>query len=61
VSPDARAIAETLNGVHSNAAGFQRWLEQRDKGATTAGPMSAADHDSPGPGYAHPHAHPHPH
>jgi hypothetical protein len=23
----------TLNGVHSNAAGFQRWLETRDKPA----------------------------
>jgi glyoxylase-like metal-dependent hydrolase (beta-lactamase superfamily II) len=60
VDPDARAIAETLNGVHSNAAGFQRWLEQRAKGAPTAGPVSAADHDSPGHAHAQPHAHPHP-
>jgi len=60
VAPDARAIAETLNGVHSNAAGFQRWLEQRAKGAPTAGPVSAADHDSPNHAHAHPHAHPHP-
>ena len=26
---------ETLNGVHSNAAGFRRWLEGRDAGSTT--------------------------
>lgn len=25
----ARHRAETLNGIHSNAAGFRRWLEQR--------------------------------
>lgn len=46
VDEEAKAIAETLNGVHSNAAGFRRWLEGR------AGPT--ADH-------AHAHAHPHPH
>lgn len=26
---DTREIMDTLNGVHSNAAGFQRWLDQR--------------------------------
>src|SRR6202046_325448 len=26
---------ETLNGVHSNAAGFRRWLESRDAGSAT--------------------------
>jgi glyoxylase-like metal-dependent hydrolase (beta-lactamase superfamily II) len=26
---EAREIMDTLNGVHSNAAGFQRWLEKR--------------------------------
>ena len=26
---EAREIMDTLNGVHSNAAGFQRWLDQR--------------------------------
>ncbi|HEV2368713.1 MAG TPA: hypothetical protein VGR90_02485, partial [Acidimicrobiales bacterium] len=30
VPPEHREKLETLNGVHSNAAGFQRWLETRD-------------------------------
>jgi glyoxylase-like metal-dependent hydrolase (beta-lactamase superfamily II) len=30
VDPAQREKLETLNGVHSNAAGFRRWLEQRD-------------------------------
>ncbi len=29
--PEHREKLETLNGVHSNAAGFRRWLEQRQK------------------------------
>jgi len=33
VPDEHRQKLETLNGIHSNAAGFQRWLEQRDKGA----------------------------
>ena len=33
VDPAQREKLETLNGVHSNAAGFRRWLEQRDAGA----------------------------
>jgi glyoxylase-like metal-dependent hydrolase (beta-lactamase superfamily II) len=32
VDPEHRMIAETLNGIHSNAAGFQRWLDQRAHG-----------------------------
>ena len=36
---------ETLNGVHSNAAGLRRWLEHRD------GPAEGAP--------THPHPHPH--
>jgi glyoxylase-like metal-dependent hydrolase (beta-lactamase superfamily II) len=32
--PEYRELAETLNGVHSNAAGFRRWLEQRDTHST---------------------------
>ena len=48
VAPEHRDIAETLNGVHSNAAGFQRWLQTR--GQTAAG--------HPG---AEPHSHPHTH
>ncbi len=30
-----REKLETLNGVHSNAAGFRRWLDGRAQGATT--------------------------
>lgn len=33
VDPSSRERLETLNGVHSNAAGFRRWLEQRDSSA----------------------------
>jgi glyoxylase-like metal-dependent hydrolase (beta-lactamase superfamily II) len=29
VDPERRRQLETLNGVHSNAAGLRRWLEQR--------------------------------
>jgi mannitol-1-phosphate/altronate dehydrogenase len=29
VDPAQREKLETLNGVHSNAAGFRRWLETR--------------------------------
>jgi glyoxylase-like metal-dependent hydrolase (beta-lactamase superfamily II) len=32
VDPHYREVAETLNGVHSNAAGFRRWLERRTGG-----------------------------
>ena len=57
VAPDAREIAETLNGVHSNAAGFQRWLEQRADSASTPASASPADHRHSHPP---PHRHPHP-
>jgi len=42
VDPSQREKLETLNGVHSNAAGFRRWLETR------AGPGG----ESGGPGLA---------
>lgn len=29
IEPEHREKLETLNGIHSNAAGFQRWLETR--------------------------------
>jgi glyoxylase-like metal-dependent hydrolase (beta-lactamase superfamily II) len=45
VDPTAREAMETLNGIHSNAAGFRRWL---DKGGGVAP-------------HTHPHPHPHPH
>jgi glyoxylase-like metal-dependent hydrolase (beta-lactamase superfamily II) len=32
LDPAARERMETLNGVHSNAAGFRRWLETRSDG-----------------------------
>ena len=32
VDPEHREKLETLNGIHSNAAGFRRWLEQRNDG-----------------------------
>jgi glyoxylase-like metal-dependent hydrolase (beta-lactamase superfamily II) len=31
VDPEQREKMETLNGIHSNAAGLRRWLEQRHK------------------------------
>jgi glyoxylase-like metal-dependent hydrolase (beta-lactamase superfamily II) len=31
VAPEAREAMETLNGIHSNAAGFRRWLDTRDQ------------------------------
>jgi glyoxylase-like metal-dependent hydrolase (beta-lactamase superfamily II) len=31
VAPEHREKLETLNGVHSNAAGFRRWLETKDR------------------------------
>jgi glyoxylase-like metal-dependent hydrolase (beta-lactamase superfamily II) len=32
IDPVHREKLETLNGIHSNAAGFQRWLESRNPG-----------------------------
>ena len=29
MEPERRQRLETLNGVHSNAAGLRRWLDQR--------------------------------
>jgi len=40
---EQRRINETLNGVHSNAAGFRRWLDLRDGGP------GRASHDHPHP------------
>ncbi len=40
VPEEHREKLETLNGVHSNAAGFRRWLETRDRPAD--GPGSPA-------------------
>ncbi|HEX5365913.1 MAG TPA: MBL fold metallo-hydrolase [Acidimicrobiales bacterium] len=39
VDPEPRRRLETLNGIHSNAAGFRRWLEQgHDVGGHHHGP-----------------------
>lgn len=34
IAPEHRAKVETLSGVHSNAAGFRRWLETRERAAS---------------------------
>ena len=52
VDPVLRERLETLNGVHSNAAGFRRWLSQR---------YGDAGHErAHSPGHTHTHPHPHP-
>ncbi len=43
VDPANRHKLETLNGIHSNAAGFKRWLDQR------AEPAGATTHQHPHP------------
>ena len=47
VPEEQRGRMETLNGIHSNAAGLRRWLE------TTKGDRAGS--------HPHPHPHPHPH
>ena len=41
IDPAQREKLETLNGVHSNAAGFRRWLEQRQKPRARPLPLSS--------------------
>jgi glyoxylase-like metal-dependent hydrolase (beta-lactamase superfamily II) len=50
IAPEHREKLETLNGIHSNAAGFRRWLEQRAGGEQAGGHAHA---------HNHPHDHPH--
>lgn len=46
--PAKREKLETLNGIHSNAAGFRRWLEKRDEAGGPGGaPSSSVDHHHP--------------
>jgi len=52
VDPALREKLETLNGIHSNAAGFRRWLDQRAGSAPSSHPHPH--------GHAPPHAHPPP-
>ena len=42
VDPAQREKLETLNGVHSNAAGFRRWLETRARPGGESGPPGLA-------------------
>src|SRR5918994_7452041 len=61
VDPEVRDRLDTLNGIHSNAAGFQRWLDTRGKAGRHG--------DQPRPNYpngvrvqhdrGHGHTHPH--
>lgn len=37
VDPEAREVLETLNGIHSNAAGFRRWLDKGGHGGHAHG------------------------
>jgi glyoxylase-like metal-dependent hydrolase (beta-lactamase superfamily II) len=48
VDPVNREKLETLNGIHSNAAGFRRWLDTRGAGAADGG----GHHHGPG-GHTH--------
>jgi hypothetical protein len=36
LAPEVRERMETLNGIHSNAAGFRRWLETRPEVSDTS-------------------------
>jgi glyoxylase-like metal-dependent hydrolase (beta-lactamase superfamily II) len=38
IAPEHREKLETLNGVHSNAAGLRRWLETRHTHGSVSGP-----------------------
>ncbi len=57
VDPAQREKLDTLNGIHSNAAGFRRWLDQR-AGAASRSPTPPHSHSH---GHAHTHPHPRPH
>ena len=62
VDPVLRERLETLNGVHSNAAGFRRWLGQRyGEGAAGVAPAQGHPHaHRHTPAHGHPHPHPSP-
>ena len=44
VDPVVRERLDTLNGIHSNAAGFQRWLDGRPADGPSAGELSNPVH-----------------
>jgi glyoxylase-like metal-dependent hydrolase (beta-lactamase superfamily II) len=54
VDPERRRVNETLNGVHANAAGFQRWLQHRDAPSSDSSTSATklGGHSPP-----HPHRH----
>ncbi|MGE0309770.1 MAG: MBL fold metallo-hydrolase, partial [Acidimicrobiia bacterium] len=54
VPEEHRAKLETLNGVHSNAAGFKRWLDTRN-GAAPGVTHPFGHAHSHGPGHFHVH------
>lgn len=60
--PAHREKLETLNGIHSNAAGFRRWIETRGGGSPdgpdTGGALASRAGGHP---HSHPHRHPHAH
>lgn len=47
VKPEDRQKLETLNGVHSNAAGFRRWIEKSGAGASEPALGSGGKPDAP--------------
>jgi glyoxylase-like metal-dependent hydrolase (beta-lactamase superfamily II) len=57
--PAQREKLETLNGIHSNAAGFQRWLETRSSEVGRRPTHSHAAGDAHTTHDSHPHTHGH--
>jgi len=47
IDPAVRERLDTLNGIHSNAAGFQRWLDGRDHGHHHHHHHTGQHHDGP--------------
>ena len=61
VDPEAREVLETLNGIHSNAAGFRRWLDKGGHGGVRASRGLRPPGMPPAHGGEQVHRHPHPH
>jgi glyoxylase-like metal-dependent hydrolase (beta-lactamase superfamily II) len=49
VDPAQREKLETLNGIHSNAAGFRRWLDLRAEASGSSGSRGSTGHSHPHP------------
>jgi glyoxylase-like metal-dependent hydrolase (beta-lactamase superfamily II) len=56
IEPGVREKLETLNGIHSNAAGLRRWLDKRAEAGNGGRPDTVHPQSHP-----QPHSHPHPH